>query len=173
MKHDLLRLAVATAHRHEATLDAAELATMCCAVQMNTLEQLTPAERWAWLSAALMSPHPAHFFSALRACAGLKRLLPEIDALFGVPQLSDGPEAIDVGAHQLRVLEETARAQAPLAVRFAALMHKIGMAGTPREIWPSHYKHEQRGQALLDALTLRDALGNEVITAERRAVSPR
>lgn len=155
MKTEALDLAVQAAHREVFSLDAQALTDLCLAVQMDAIDKLTPDARWAWLSAGLMAPRPAHFFLALRACAGLKRLLPEVDALFGVPQLSDQPEPVDVGLHQLQVLQQTALAQAPLSVRFAALMHKIGKGGTARDIWPSHYKHEQRAHVLLQVITQR------------------
>jgi tRNA nucleotidyltransferase (CCA-adding enzyme) len=124
------------------------------------------AERWHLLAASLMAPRPAEVFEAMRASGVLKALLPEVDALFGVPALCDHAEPVDVGRHQLRLLDETARAQAPLAVRFAALMHKVGMAGTPTEIWPSHYKHEQRGQAALAGLAQRFAVPEEGVVKQ-------
>lgn len=170
MKRELLRLCIDVAQRESPTLDAAQLAGMCSAVQMNAIEQLSPAERWGLLEAGLMSPYPAHFFEALRACMGLARLLPEVNALFGVPQLSDGPEPVDVGLHQLRVVNETAVARAPIAVRFAALMHKVGKGGTPREIWPSHYKHELRAQALLDGLAQRITVPDDALALARLVV---
>jgi len=158
MREVLIEHALEAAHHPAPELSPEQLASMCVAVQMGVLERLTSTENWAILAQALMSPYPAHFLEALRACGGLKRFLPELDALFGVPQLCDGPETIDVGLHQLRLVNETARAEAPLPVRFAALMHKIGMGGTARDIWPSHYKHEQRAHNQLNALSQRMAV---------------
>ena len=158
MRDQLIQHAQAAAHEARPSLSNDNLATMCVAVQMGVLERMTPSEAWSTLASALMTPYPAHFLEAWRACGALRRFLPEVDALFGVPQLCDGPEPIDVGLHQLRVVNEAARIEAPLGVRFAALMHKIGMGGTLRDIWPSHYKHEQRAQALLDQLQVRMAI---------------
>jgi tRNA nucleotidyltransferase (CCA-adding enzyme) len=124
---------------------------------------MTTKERWAWVETGLMSPYPSNFLLALRRPGALARLLPEVEALFGVPQLSDAALPVDVGQHQLRVLQETARIRAPIQVRFGALMHKIGKGGTPREIWPSHYKYESRGHALLDALPGRIAIPAPVL----------
>jgi tRNA nucleotidyltransferase (CCA-adding enzyme) len=163
-------LALAAAQRAAFSLSADELSGLCIAVQMGVLDRLSPEQRWSLLASALMAPYPAHFFKALRACAGLRKFLPELDALFGVPQLSDAPEPVDVGIHQLRLLNETARAQAPLTVRFAALTHKIGKGGTSREIWPSHYKHEQRAHALLDALALRMAVPDDALALARLVI---
>jgi tRNA nucleotidyltransferase (CCA-adding enzyme) len=129
-----------------------------------------PAARWALLASALMGPRPSLFFEALRRRGTLPDLLPELDALFGVPQLWDGPDPVDVGLHQLRLIDGLARAQAPLAVRFAALMHKLGKGGTPIAMLPSHHGHEQRGQALLDALARRMDLPDDALDLARLVI---
>jgi tRNA nucleotidyltransferase (CCA-adding enzyme) len=154
----LLRATVAAAARDALTLDAWTWAELRTAVVDGEIERLDPVQRWQWLAAGLMAPHPGNYLRVLQRCGGLARLLPEVAALFGVPQLSDAAVPIDVGMHQIRFVEETAAAGAPVAVRFAALMHKIGKGGTPREIWPSHYKHELRAHALLDQLPERIAV---------------
>ncbi len=148
----LVRLALGAAQSRAAGLDASDQALMVCAVQMGAIEQLTPAQRGRAMERALMAPYPQGFFRALRACAGLKRLLPELDALFGVPRLAQGPVPIDVGEHQLRVLAQAARRSAPLAVRWAALLQRIGMGRTAPMLWPHHVGHERRGLALLPSL---------------------
>lgn len=155
---ELVRGALAAAQTEAAVLNSAALAQMVCAVQRGAIEHLTPTQRAQVLVRALMAPYPVGFFRTLRDCGGLRRLLPEVDALFGVPLISNGAEPVDVGEHQLRVLAVTARRRAPLEVRFAALLHKIGMGGTRAECWPSHPGHEARGRALLDAIAERIAL---------------
>ena len=154
----LIRIALGAAQSPGAAPDAADLALMVSAVQRDACERLSRAQAGAALQRALASPYPEGFFLALRACAGLRRFMPELDALFGVPHLSDEPLPLDVGEHQLRALGVAARRHAPLAVRFAVLAHKLGMAGTPRPCWPSHAGHEVRGLARLQALALRIAL---------------
>lgn len=168
---DLIRLALWAAQSEATGLDAAEEALMISAVQMDVIERLTPAQRGRILGRALMSPHPVGFFTAMRECAGLKRLLPELDALFGVPQLADGPEPLDVGEHQLRVLAAAARRNAPLAIRFAALVHKIGKGRTPRALWPSHVGHEVRGAILLAKLAERIAVPVDALELAALAIA--
>jgi len=170
MNLELQRLALAAAHRAVDEMPADELVVMLSAVQRRALEQLSPSLAWAFLAEGLMAPYPAHFLTALRASTGLTRWLPEVQALFGVPQLSDGPEPVDVGLHQLRVLQVAAEVNAPLAVRFAALAHKLGKGGTLPEIWPSHFKHEQRGQALLEGLLQRFAVPAAVADLARLVI---
>lgn len=128
------------------------------------------AERWRLMAAALQAPRPSLAFEALRRHRVLAMLLPELPALFGVPQLASSREWQDVGEHQWRFIDETARAGASLEVRFAALVHKVGKAGTPREIWPSHFKQAQRAHAVLDALARRVAVPAAALALARLAV---
>ncbi len=167
----LTRLALAAAQSRAAVLDAAEQALMVSAVQMDVIERLTPVQRGRVLQRALMAPYPPGFFQALRDCAGLKRLLPELDALFGVPQLADGPEPVDVGEHQLAALMQAVRRGAPLAVRCAVLLQRIGMGKTHRLFWPSHVGHEARGLALLQPLAARLTLPKQVIDLVALAIA--
>ena len=168
---DLIRLALWAAQSEAAGLDAADQALMISAVQMDVIERLTPAQRGRILGRALMSPYPIGFFIAMRNCGGLKRLLPELDALFGIPQLADRPEPLDVGEHQLQVLAATARRNAPLAIRFAALVHKIGKGRTPRALWPSHVGHEVRGAILLAKLAERVAVPVDALDLAALAIA--
>ncbi len=40
-------------------------------------------------------------------------------------------------------------------MRFAALVHDLGKGTTPRELWPSHTGHEERGVPLIEQLCAR------------------
>ena len=62
----------------------------------------------------------------LRECGALEHILPEVAALFGVPQITDDPTPVDLGEHLLKALDEAARRHAPLAVRFALLVMNVG-----------------------------------------------
>jgi len=52
-------------------------------------------------------------------------------------------------------LQCAVRLGASTAVRFAVLMHDLGKAKTPRDLWPSHHGHEEAGVALIEALAAR------------------
>jgi tRNA nucleotidyltransferase (CCA-adding enzyme) len=166
-----LALAVLLAESEERDLPVEPWQRFCSAVEAGALGSLSPDERWAFLASGLMCRAPRRFLQILRISGALSQLLPEVSALFGVPLLSDAAEAVDVGEHQEHVLSEASRAEAPLAVRFAALVHKLGMAGTPREIWPSHYNHEERGHAALDVLATRLRVPSDVLELAHVAIA--
>lgn len=111
------------------------------------------AERvWQELSRGLMAERPSRMFEVLRDCHALQLVLPELDALFGVPQPPAHHPEVDTGRHVLLVLDQAAKANAPLEVRFAALCHDLGKGTTPREQWPRHIGHESRSLPLLRAV---------------------
>jgi tRNA nucleotidyltransferase (CCA-adding enzyme) len=124
-------------------------------VDAGEVDALTPERVWAELERALGEAAPAQFFQVLRACGALARLFPEIDALHGVPQRPEQHPEVDTGVHVMLVLEQAARLSADPRVRFAALVHDLGKALTPREEWPRHRDHERRGEALVAALCRR------------------
>jgi tRNA nucleotidyltransferase (CCA-adding enzyme) len=108
------------------------------------------AERvWQELARGLMEAKPSRMFQVLRQCNALQVLLPEVDRLWGVPQRADYHPEIDTGVHLMMVLDMAAQLQAPLAVRFACLMHDLGKGTTPADVLPRHIGHEERSVKLL------------------------
>jgi tRNA nucleotidyltransferase (CCA-adding enzyme) len=91
-------------------------------------------------------------FEVLRECGALRRLLPELDALWGVPQRADYHPEIDTGVHVMMVIDMAARLGAALPARFAALMHDLGKGRTPADILPRHHGHEAKSVTLLEAI---------------------
>ena len=82
-------------------------------------------------------------------------ILPEIDALFGVPQKEKWHPEIDAGEHTLLVLDQACQLSTSLNTRMAALCHDLGKATTPQNEWPSHHGHEERGHTITETLTKR------------------
>ncbi|ATR85057.1 multifunctional CCA addition/repair protein [Pseudomonas sp. HLS-6] len=119
------------------------------------LQALTAERSWKEISRALMEDQPQVFIEVLRACGALKELLPEVDALFGVPQPAAHHPEIDTGLHTLAVLEQAAVHQQPLSVRWACLLHDLGKGLTPEAQWPQHIAHEHRGRPLIKAVNQR------------------
>jgi tRNA nucleotidyltransferase (CCA-adding enzyme) len=137
------------------------LALMREIVAAGELEQLVAERVWAELERALGERTPRRFFEVLRECGALARVLPELDALFGVPQPPEHHPEIDTGVHTLLVLEQAARLSGDARVRFAALTHDLGKGATPPAEWPKHHGHEERSVALVRALCQRLRAPNE------------
>jgi tRNA nucleotidyltransferase (CCA-adding enzyme) len=121
-------------------------------VAAGEVDALVAERVWQEMAKALMEDKPSRFFLVLRECTALQRILPEIDALFGVPQRADYHPEIDTGDHVMRVIDMAASMQQPLPVRFAALTHDLGKALTPATVLPRHIGHEARGEKPLLAL---------------------
>ena len=131
------------------------MALMRQMVEAGEVDHLTPERVWKETERALMQPQPSVFFTSLRECGALKRLMPELDALFGVPQPPRHHPEVDTGLHVMLTLDCTAKLDAPLAVRYAALCHDFGKALTPAHILPSHYGHETSGLPCVEAFSAR------------------
>jgi tRNA nucleotidyltransferase (CCA-adding enzyme) len=114
------------------------------------------AERvWAEVARALTEPDPPRFFHTLHELGALGAILPELEALFGVPQPARHHPEIDTGAHCLLVLGQACRLSPEPRVRWAALLHDLGKGDTDPEILPHHYGHERRGAELARQLCQR------------------
>jgi len=125
---------------------AAETREMLAAmVERGEVDALVAERVWQELDRALVEPYPALFIESLRDCGALARVFPEIDALFGVPQLKEYHPEIDTGGHVLMALERARELSDDPVVLFAVLVHDLGKAVTPPEEWPRHHRHELLG----------------------------
>jgi tRNA nucleotidyltransferase (CCA-adding enzyme) len=131
------------------------LALMQDMVQAGEVDALVRERVWQELAKGLMATRPSRMLQVLRACGALARLLPEVDRLYGVPQLAEHHPEIDTGVHLEMVLDHSALIGATLEVRFAALCHDLGKGLTPADALPRHIGHEQRSVRLLHALAQR------------------
>ena len=121
-------------------------------VRNGEVDHLVPERVWQELSRGLMEDKPSRMLLALRECGALQRILPEVDALFGVPQPPEHHPEVDTGLHILLVVDYAAVQNYPVTVRFAALTHDLGKAATPREHWPKHHGHEHKSVELVEQL---------------------
>ena len=119
------------------------------------LDALVPERVWRELERLLGEPTPRAGIELLRECGALRIVLPELDALFGVPQSPKWHPEVDTGEHVLLALQVAAGRAAPVSVRFAVLMHDLGKALTPRSEWPKHIAHEARGVPAIESLCQR------------------
>lgn len=121
-------------------------------VNNGEVDALVPERVWAEMRKAFDTDSPHAFFEVLRQCGALKRVLPEIDALYGVPQTAKYHPEIDTGIHTMMVVEQAARLTNSPLIRFAALVHDLGKAVTPSDVLPSHRGHEKAGLPIIKSL---------------------
>ena len=124
-------------------------------VESGEVDALVPERVWQELERALSEPRPSAFFTEMRDCGALAVAFPEIDRLWGVPQPERHHPEIDTGVHAMMVLDQAAQLTGDTATRFAALTHDLGKGTTPRDQWPKHIGHEERGVALIEDLCAR------------------
>jgi len=130
-------------------------------VAKGEMEFLVAERVWKETSRALAEQSPQVFFEVLKACNALEVLLPEVDALFGVPQRADYHPEIDTGIHTLMALKAATKLTDCEAIRFAVLVHDVGKAITPEDVLPSHSGHEKRGLPLVKAICDRLTVPNK------------
>ncbi|WP_070972422.1 multifunctional CCA addition/repair protein [Vibrio sonorensis] len=130
-------------------------------VASGELEHLTPERVWQEWHKSLSTRNPQCFLQVLRDCGALKVVLPEIDALFGVPQPEKWHPEIDTGKHTILVAKQAAILSDSTSVRFASQVHDLGKGVTPKEEWPSHKMHCHTGLALIKKLCERVRIPNE------------
>lgn len=140
---------------NEFTVAPETLQLMQDMVQAGEVDALVPERVWQELARGLMEAKPSRMFDVLRACGALRRLIPELDALWGVPQPEKYHPEIDTGVHIMLVLDYAAKQGYSLPVRFAAMLHDLGKGITPAEHWPRHHGHEQLGLNLVEAVCQR------------------
>lgn len=125
------------------------------------LEHLTPERVWQEWHKSLSTRNPQIFLDVLKQCDALKVVLPEIDALFGVPQPEKWHPEVDTGVHTLLVAKQAALLSESLPVRFASQVHDLGKGITPESEWPSHKRHCHTGLKLIKKLCARIRVPNE------------
>ena len=115
----ILRVARLAARFADFTVAPETLQLMREMVQAGEADHLVPERVWQELATGLLEATPSRMFSVLRDCGALARLLPEVDP----------------GLHLLRVLDQCARLNASLPVRFAAMCHDLGLLRQLAERW--------------------------------------
>jgi tRNA nucleotidyltransferase (CCA-adding enzyme) len=151
----ILRVARFAARFPKFTVAPETMTLMREMVASGEADALVSERVWQELSRGLMAAQPSRMLQVLRACGALQRLLPEVDKLYGVPQRAEYHPEIDTGIHLEMVLDQSARLNAPLEVRFACLCHDLGKGTTPADVLPRHIGHEQRSEKLTRALCQR------------------
>jgi tRNA nucleotidyltransferase (CCA-adding enzyme) len=151
----ILRVARFAARFGEFSIAPETLSLMQAMTANGEVDALVPERVWQELARGLMESQPSRMFLLLRDCGALAKLLPELDALFGVPQNPKSHPEIDTGDHVMRVIDQAADDATALPVRYAALLHDLGKGLTPPEHWPNHGGHEAAGLELVKLVSQR------------------
>ncbi len=138
----------------------ATMELMTTLARSGELDTLVPERVWAEMEKALATSSPVTFFEVLKQCGALDLILPEIDQLYGVPQPEKYHPEIDTGVHTMMVLQQAASLTEDTTVRFAALVHDLGKATTPKDKFPAHHGHEERGAKIVEKLCQRLRIPN-------------
>lgn len=162
----VLRVARFAARYHQLGFTIADetLELMHEIVTSGEVDHLVPERVWKETERALMEPNPEIFVRSLRRSGALAKIMPELNALFGVPQPPEHHPEIDTGEHALMALQQTVLLKGTARTRFASLVHDLGKAATPRESWPQHIGHEQLSVPLIETLCERMAVPKDYRT---------
>jgi len=139
--------------------DTLNLMTDLCVA--GELQHLVAERVWQETWSALSEPNPEVYFETLRSCGALKILFPEIDALFGIPQVMTWHPEIDTGIHSLESLKQACIKSPKADIRFATLCHDLGKATTDQAMLPKHHGHERRSYKLVKQLCKRLKVPNQ------------
>jgi tRNA nucleotidyltransferase (CCA-adding enzyme) len=151
----VLRVARFAARYPDFRIDGNTLVVMRQMVNEGLLDNLVPERVWKELSRGLMEIKPSRMLVVLRMVGALRVILPEVDALYGVPQKEQYHPEVDTGVHIEQVLDYAASQNFELPVRFACLMHDLGKALSPKDMLPAHHGHEGAGAALVSDVCIR------------------
>lgn len=120
--------------------------------ELNTLS----AERvFCELRKSLATDKPSIFFEVLKQAEVLDIHFKEINDLIGSEQpIKYHPEG-DSYNHTMLAVDNSAKLTDDIVIRYSTLVHDLGKGTTPKEIYPHHYGHEERGVELVRILSNR------------------
>lgn len=122
-------------------------------VQEGALKHLSRTRIWQEFEKALCLPRFCKFILTARECGLLDEILPEVAALWLVPEREDYHPEKNSGEHTILALK-AAQSSDPL-VNFAILFHDIGKTKTDKKKWPSHHNHDKLGASLVKDIAKR------------------
>lgn len=119
-------------------------ALMRSMVEAGEVDALVPERVWSEFARALGEKTPVAFITVLRECGAFERLFPEIERLFGVVLPPGFHVKRDAGRNALLALENACRITETPVVRFATLVHGLGLKG-------NRNAHPHRSEASISA----------------------
>lgn len=140
-------------------------------VEENTLEMmkslrdelltLSKERVFEELRKALKANRPSIFFEVLRKAKVLDVHYKEIYDLIGAQQPEKYHPEGDSYNHTMIALDNSAKITKDEKIRFCTLVHDLGKGRTPKEMYPHHYGHEEKGVEPLRELARRIGIPND------------
>ena len=111
----------------------------------DELDTLSKERVFVEFQKALSSNKPSKFFNVLREANALDVHFKEIYDLIGSLQpLEYHPEG-DSYNHTMITVDNSTKLTNHLLIRYACLVHDLGKGLTPREMYPHHHGHAEKG----------------------------
>lgn len=104
------------------------------------------------LKKALETKKPSIFFNVLRKANVLDVHFKEIYDLIGSEQPKEYHPEGDSYNHTMIVVDKSTELTEDTAIRFACLVHDLGKGVTPKEMYPHHHGHDEKGVKLVENL---------------------
>lgn len=104
------------------------------------------------LRKALETKKPSIFFNVLRSANVLEVHFKEIYDLIGSLQPEQYHPEGDSYNHTMIVVDKSTELTEDTAIRFACLVHDLGKGVTPKELYPHHHGHDEKGVKLVENL---------------------
>ncbi len=116
---------------------------------MNSLKlellELSAERVFGEMRKALSYDKPSIFFNMLKKAGVLDVHFIEIYKLIGALQPEKYHPEGDAYNHSMLALDMSARLTKDEKIRFATLVHDLGKGVTPKEMYPHHYMHDEKG----------------------------
>lgn len=116
----------------------------------NELNTLSKERVFTEFRKALSANKPSIFFQVLRQADVLQIHFKEIYDLIGSLQPIEYHPEGDSYNHTMIVVDKAAELTDNLEIRFSALVHDLGKGITPKEMYPHHYGHDEKGAEIVE-----------------------
>lgn len=111
----------------------------------NELDTLSKERVFVEFRKALASNNPSRFFNVLKEADVLDIHFKEIYDLIGsIQPLKYHPEG-DSYNHTMLAVQNSVKLTDDLLIRYAVLVHDLGKGLTPKEMYPHHHGHSEKG----------------------------
>ena len=158
----ILRLARFAARFPDFSIASETMQLMQTMVQAGEVDALVPERVWQELSRGLMEKKPSRLFQVLQECGALQKILPELAALNTVQHTSSSQPEKNLYSIALQVVDEAAKHNASLAIRFAVLLCDAAMLNEHSDVASTSTKLLSLNTTFVEAACARLKIQNEV-----------